>query len=152
MISFCKEAWMSQMAKCFQLLSHLINWFMLWTDPRSLSAYSHHACWNSILIPRHEYKYSQWAISDVHLNENVITLWLPIPFEILQQEKTKWRKWVKCFWDDLYYDPRSRKLRIIMTPLPGELIQFARAKQNESVLLWPKSRRESEFEWYLQRD
>lgn len=69
MISFCKEAWMSQMAKCSQLLSHLINWFMLWTDPHSLSAYSHHACWNSILIPRQEHEYSQWAISDMHLNE-----------------------------------------------------------------------------------
>jgi len=36
--------------------------------------------------------------------------------------------------------PHTRKLRIITTPLLGKLIQFARAKQNESMLLGLKSR------------
>lgn len=60
---------------------------MLWTDPLSLSASSPNACWNPILILRHEYEHCQKAIRDVHVNENVIKASTIVTFEILQQEK-----------------------------------------------------------------
>lgn len=90
-----------------------------------------------------------------HANENLIKALTIDTFEILLQEKNKIERVSKMLLDQmdhLYYSPRTRKLRIIITPLLGELIQFDREKQNESVLLWLESKKESEFEWYLQRD
>lgn len=151
MISFYNETPISsQMAKCFQLLRHLINSFMLWTDPCSLSARSPHARSNPILILRQKYEYCQRACK-WKFNQS---------FDYWYLWDTAWRKnkiervseMLLDQMDHLYYSPRTRKLRIIITPLLGELIQFAREKQNESMLLWLESRKESEFEWYLQRD
>lgn len=146
MIFFCKEGWMSQMAKCSQLLRHLISWLLLWTDPHSLYAHSPYTYWNPVLTLRH--KYDQRASREVHVKEN----WIFDDWYLKScRKKNKWKLWVKCFWDLPYYSPRTRKLRIITAPLPREFIQFTQAKPNESVLSWLRSR-ECEFEWHLQRD
>lgn len=56
-----------------------------------------------------------------------------IPLRYCSKEE-RGEKEDKC-QDHLHYGPRTRMLRIIITPLPGELIQFAKAKQNESMLI-----------------